>query len=415
MTTSTPAAAQPLEPPAAAAGDLTLAEPKPVAAVDTAAATGMVPLDKAALPGLDKMVGSYVSGLADLDPKSPEFGAKAESIRTMGDEDIRAAAEVSNRLLQSPVRAMSKGGFTEGSKVSTSLVELRQQIEDLDPKNATGVRKLLGVIPFGDKIRAYFAKYQSAQKHINAILNALYEGQDELRKDNAALEQEKEHLWDTMQRLVQYIYVAEQLDTSLTSTISKVESSDPDRAKRLQEDVLFYVRQKHQDLLTQLAVSIQAYLAIDLVRKNNGELIKGVDRATTTTISALRTAVIVAQALANQKLVLDQITALNATTSNMIETTSELLKDQSAEVQEQAASATIDIQKLQKAFDNIYAALDEIDTYKVAALGSMQKTIDALSAEIEASQQHLDRMQDEAQGRTEAPAAGSAARGELTL
>src|SRR5215471_11631692 len=121
MSTSTPAAAQPLEPPAAAAGDLTLAEPKPVAAVDTAAATGMVPLDKAALPGLDKMVGSYVSGLADLDPKSPEFGAKAESIRTMGDEDIRAAAEVSNRLLQSPVRAMSKGGFTEGSKVSTSL------------------------------------------------------------------------------------------------------------------------------------------------------------------------------------------------------------------------------------------------------------------------------------------------------
>ena len=78
--------------------------------------------------------------------------------------------------------------------------------------------------------------------------------------------------------------------------------------------MLFSVRQKHQDLLTQLAVSVQGYLALDVIRRNNLELIKGVDRATTTTVSALRTAVIVAQALADQKLVLDQITALNTTT-----------------------------------------------------------------------------------------------------
>ena len=122
--------------------------------------------------------------------------------------------------------------------------------------------------------------------------------------------------------------------------------------------MLFYVRQKHQDLLTQLAVSIQGYLAIDLVRKNNLELIKGVDRATTTTIAALRTAVIVAQALANQKLVLDQITALNTTTSNLIESTSELLATQSVDINKQAASATVGIESLQAAFANIYQSMD---------------------------------------------------------
>src|SRR6185295_1611840 len=138
-------------------------------------------------------------------------------------------------------------------------------------------------------------RYESAQTHINAILNALYRGQDELRKDNAALEQEKVHLWDAMQRLTQYVYVAQHLDSSLTARIAELEASDPERAKAIKDDVLFYVRQKRQDLLTQLAVSIQGYLAIDLIRKNNLELIKGVDRATTTTISALRTAIIVAQ------------------------------------------------------------------------------------------------------------------------
>ena len=193
------------------------------------------------------------------------------------------------------------------------------------------------MIPFGDRVTDYFRKYQSAQSHLDAILHALRDGQDELRKDNAALNLEKQQLWDAMARLNQYVYVAERLDARLAAAIAELEATDPDRAKALRDDVLFYVRQKHQDLLTQLAVSIQNYLAIDIVIKNNIELIKGVDRASTTTISALRTAVIVAQALGNQKLVLDQITALNTTTSGMIERTCEMLRDNSVRIQEQAA------------------------------------------------------------------------------
>ena len=206
------------------------------------------------------------------------------------------------------------------------------------------------MVPFGDKVTDYFRKYQSAQTHLDGILHALRDGQDELGKDNAALNLEKQYLWDAMARLNQYVYVAERLDARLAAGIAELEATDPDKAKALRDDVLFYVRQKHQDLLTQLAVSIQNYLAIDIVIKNNTELIKGVDRASTTTVSALRTAVIVAQALGNQKLVLDQITALNTTTSGMIERTSEMLRDNSVQIQEQAASATIGLPELQAAF-----------------------------------------------------------------
>ena len=196
------------------------------------------------------------------------------------------------------------------------------------------------MLPFGDKVTDYFRKYQSAQSQLNGILHSLRNGQDELTKDNVALNLEKTNLWASMGRLNQYVYVAERLDAKLSAKIAELELTDPEAAKALSQDVLFYVRQKHQDLLTQLAVSIQSYLAIDIIIKNNIELIKGVDRASTTTISALRTAVIVAQALGNQKLVLDQITALNTTTSGMIQRTSEMLKDNSAAIQEQAASST---------------------------------------------------------------------------
>jgi uncharacterized protein YaaN involved in tellurite resistance len=290
------------------------------------------------------------------------------------------------------VKALQEGGIAEGSKVGTTLLELRRTVEGLDPSQATGTRKLLGFLPFGDKVVDYFRKYQDAQSHLNGILHSLRNGQDELAKDNAALNMEKQNLWATMGRLNQYVYVAERLDSRLSEQITALEMSDPDRAKALQQDVLFYVRQKHQDLLTQLAVSIQSYLAIDIIIKNNIELIKGVDRASTTTVSALRTAVIVAQALGNQKLVLDQITALNTTTSDLIQRTSEMMRDNSAAIQQQAASATIGLPQLQAAFANIYATMDSIDTFKLQALDSMQATITTLETEVSKSQEYLDRV-----------------------
>jgi len=384
-------AAQALAPPPSAT--LTLEPPAATRALSATAAPKMAPqVPEAALAGLDAKVDGYLDALLRAESKSPQFETKAADVRTMGDDDIRRAAESSNRLLRAPVKALSEGGLNEGSKVSRTLLDLRRTVEDLDPGQARGARKVLGMIPFGDKITDYFRKYQSAQSHLDGILHALQSGQDELQRDNVALNLEKQNLWDSMGRLNQYVYIAERLDARLTAQIATLEASDPEKATVLKQDVLFYVRQKHQDLLTQLAVSIQNYLAIDIVIKNNLELIKGVDRASTTTISALRTAVIVAQALGNQKLVLDQITALNTTTSNLIQSTSEMLRDNSVKIQEQAAAATIGLPQLQAAFQNIYQTMDAIDTFKVQALDNMAATIGTLETEVSKSQAYLDRV-----------------------
>jgi uncharacterized protein YaaN involved in tellurite resistance len=385
------------EAPATTAGTLVLEAPAPVAAVPATEATEAVPISAADRAKLDGMVATYLDAVSTLDPHSQAFADKVKDIGKLGDDDIRASAAVSNRLLEKPLAAMQSGGLTETSTVSKSLLALRHQVEDLDPSNQGDLlspRKLLGILPFGagDKLRDYFDKYRSSQHQIDTIITALYHGQDELQRDNAAIEQEKVNLWAVMGRLRQYSYLARSLDDALAARIATIETTDPARAKVLKEDMLFSVRQKNQDLLTQLAVSVQGYLALDVIRRNNLELIKGVQRATTTTVSALRTAVIVAQALADQKLVLDQITALNTTTSNLIESTSELLHQQSGAINEQAASATIDLKKLQAAFTNIYATMDEIDTFKVAALDTMQKTVTALSTEIAKSQSYLDRV-----------------------
>jgi uncharacterized protein YaaN involved in tellurite resistance len=396
-TDDTPAVASAMAAAAPATSTLVLEAPAPVTAVAPAAATDAVPINAADRARLDSMVASYLDAVSTLDPHSTEFSDKVKDIGKLGDDDIRASAAVSNRLLEKPLAAMQNGGLTESSSVSKSLLSLRHEVEDLDPSKQGDLfspRKLLGLIPFGagDRLRDYFDKYRSSQHQLDAIITALYHGQDELQHDNASIEQEKVNLWAVMGRLRQYSYLAKSLDAALTERIATIEATDPERAKVLKEDMLFSVRQKNQDLLTQLAVSVQGYLALDVIRRNNLELIKGVQRATTTTVSALRTAVIVAQALADQKLVLDQITALNTTTSNLIESTSEMLHQQSGAINEQAASATVDLAKLQAAFSNIYATMDEIDTFKVQALDTMQKTVTALSAEITRSQAYLDRV-----------------------
>ena len=387
------AATAPLAPPEAADSAFILTAPAPAAAIGQTAAPKMAPaVPEAALPGLDSKVDTYLTSLMTAAAKSPDWETKSADVRSMGNDEVRFAAESSNRMLQMPVKALNEGGLSQGSKVGKTLLDLRRTVEDLDPSQATGSKRILGMIPFGDKVTDYFRKYQSAQSHLNGILHSLQSGQDELQKDNVALNLEKRALWDSMGRLNQYVYVAEKLDAKLAAQIATLEATDPERAKAMREDVLFYVRQKHQDLLTQLAVSIQNYLAIDIIIKNNIELIKGVDRATTTTVSALRTAVIVAQALNNQQLVLDQITALNATTSGLIERTSELLKTNSARIQEQSASSTIGIESLQKAFANIYETMDAIDTFKVKALDSMAATIGSLETEVVKSRSYLDRV-----------------------
>ncbi len=392
-----PATADQPTSPQGEAGMLVLTPPAPVAAVAPTQAAGAVPIGAEDKARLDAMVSGYLDAVTTLDTHGDAFTAKVDDIARLGDEDIKTSASVSNRLLNKPMAAMANGGLTEASSVGRSLMALRKQVEELDPSRQGDLlspHKLLGVLPFnvGNRLRDYFDRYRSSQHQLNDVITSLHRGQEELERDNVSIEQEKVNLWAVMGRLRQYAYLAQNLDTALSARIAAIEATDPDRAKVLKEDLLFYVRQKNQDLLTQLAVSVQGYLALDVIRRNNVELIKGVQRATTTTVSALRTAVIVAQALADQKLVLDQITALNTTTSNLIESTSKLLHSQSEAIGQQAASATVDLEKLQNAFTNIYATMDEIDTFKVAALDSMQKTVTALSAQVVKSEAYLERV-----------------------
>ncbi|MER5761782.1 toxic anion resistance protein [Streptomyces sp. NPDC002082] len=371
---------------------LVLTAPEPVAPVRREQASGLVPLQDGVREEMARRAGEYVGSLAGIDSRSPEFANRIGEIAGLGAADIRGAAQQSNRMLDRAVRSLgTDGGGDAQARVAGSLVELRRTVEDLDPSDSStkGVRKLLSKLPGGNKFRDHVAKYASSQATLNRIVGALRGGQDELRRDNAALHTERARLWETMGKLQEYAVLTEALDAAVEQRIA--DQTDPQQADALRVDVLFPVRQKHQDLLTQLAVCAQGYLAMDVVRRNNEELIKGVDRAATTTVSALRIAVMLAQALNTQGEVIKQIDTLRDTTEGLIRGNAEMLSTQSGEIQRIAADPAVGAETLRTAFAQIYKTLDTIDTFKVQATENMAATVESLTGELQNASAYLAR------------------------
>ncbi|GHI87735.1 toxic anion resistance protein [Streptomyces xanthophaeus] len=373
---------------------LVLTAPEPVAPVRREQAGGLVPVADGVREEMGRRAGEYVGQLAGIDSRSPEFAQRLGEIAGLGSADVRSAAQQSNRMLERAVRSLGSGeGGDAQARVAGSLVELRRTVEDLDPRDspAKGARKLLAKLPGGSRFRDHVAKYASSQATLNKIVGSLRGGQDELRRDNAALHTERARLWETMGRLQEYAVLTEALDAAVEQRIAEAGHADPQQAEALRADVLFPVRQKHQDLLTQLAVCAQGYLAMDVVRRNNDELIKGVDRAATTTVSALRIAVMLASALDSQRRVVEQVDALKGTTEELIRGNARMLSTQSGEIQRIAADPAVGAETLRTAFAQIYETLDAIDTFKVQATENMAATVESLTGELQSASAYLAR------------------------
>ncbi|WP_329621442.1 toxic anion resistance protein [Streptomyces sp. NBC_01255] len=372
---------------------LVLTPPEPVAPVRAEQVSGVVPLDESTRTEMSRRAVEYVGSLSGLDPRSPEFSGRIGEITALGAGEMRSATQQSNRMLDRTVRSLGTGASAGDAqtRVGASLVELRRTVEDLDPRDtpAKGFKGLLSKLPGGNKLRDHVAKYASSQATLNRIVGALRGGQDELERDNAALQTERARLWETMGKLQEYAVLTEALDAAVEERIAL--TPDPAQADALRADVLFPVRQKHQDLLTQLAVCAQGYMAMDVVRRNNAELIKGVDRAATTTLSALRIAVMLATALEHQRNVTEQVNALRSTTENLIATNAGMLSEQAGEIQRIAADPAVGAETLRTAFQQIYTTLDAIDTYKVQATESMAATVRSLTSELQQASSHLER------------------------
>jgi uncharacterized protein YaaN involved in tellurite resistance len=337
----------------------------------------------------------YAARLIDQ-ASSDQREASRAAVDLMGRELQRQSAERST-MLQAPIRELSRGA-EEGGPVAKSLVDLRVQVEALDPNQVDfspgWFTRALGAIPgIGTPLKRYFMRYESTQTVIDSIISSLEKGRDQLKRDNITLAEDQRNMRELTHELARMIALGQALDEMIVYKLEREIGPDDERRQWIEEDLLFALRQRVIDLQQQLAVNQQGVLATELIVRNNRELIRGVDRAIDVTVSALQVAVTVALALAHQKIVLDKIEALNTTTSELIRGTAERLKTQGAQIQEQASSATLDMDALRSAFADITTAMDEISRFRREALPQMAGTIVELDQLTEQGEEAVERME----------------------
>lgn len=297
-----------------------------------------------------------------------------KSIDEFGLDTMQKSSQ-KNALLEVSIKNLSKMG-DEGGEVAIGLTELQMAMKDLDPSMIDFTKKgFFGRV--ANPIRTYFDKYQKADNVINDIMESLEKGKITLKNDNTTLEIEELSMRDLTKKLAKEIEMGIMMDEEISDALNKAKANndDPDRISFVSEEILFPLRQRIMDMQQMIVVNQQGIIAIEVIRRNNKELIRGVDRAKNVTISALRTATIVASALYNQKIVLKKIDLLNKTTNDLISGTSKMLKEQGTEIQRQSIESNISVDTLKSAFSDTLEALNAISSYKQEALPRLKETI----------------------------------------
>lgn len=313
-------------------------------------------------------------------------------IETFG-ADIVQQSQAKNSILQKRMGEFSRAGGESG-EVAKGLEELSIKMRDLDPSGLDFTKTgALGKI--FNPIRRYFERFKTADAEIASIVKTLDKGKSVLKNDNTTLEIEQAGMRDLTKQLMQKIELGSQLDAYLTNQVenARVSGEEEERIKFVEEEVIFPLKQRLMDFQQLLAVNQQGIIAMEVIRKNNLELIRAVDRAETVTVSALRVAVTVAGALYNQKIVLEKVQMLNETTNQMIMATSKMLKEQGTAIQKEAVEASISPDTLKQAFADTISALDDISTYKTKALPQMAQTIQDFRAIADEGEKQLARME----------------------
>jgi len=344
-------------------------------------------------PELDAQADKFLNMLLSGDYKE---GDKRSAIDGVGLKTQEESTQRSNMLRQ-PIRNLAKAG-EDGGPVAKSLLDLKEQVEELDPVNfdftAGGFSRLLQKLPFiGKPINRYFQKFMSAESVIDAIITSLQTGRDQLTRDNTTLSHDQENMSNSMEKLTRAIQLGHLLDQKLQYKLDREISPEDDLSRFIKEELMFPLRQRIMDLQQSLAVNQQGVLIIEIIIRNNRELIRGVARALNVTVTALQVAIACALALANQRIVLKKINALNVATTNIIGHTAERLKTQGVEIHKQASESMLDIATLEKAFQDIKTAMEDISKFRQEALPQMANNILRMDQLTSDASEAIERME----------------------
>lgn len=176
-------------------------------------------------PGLDNQAEDVVARILRTDLSSAQEQEKAKvAMESMGVELQRESARRS-AMLKQPIAKLMKDS-EDGGQVAKSLIDLKLQVEDLDPAkvnlNAGFLARIIGYIPgVGTPLKRYFSRYESASTSIDAIINSLESGREQLKRDNITLTDDQAAMYSLTRKLEKTIELARLIDNKLQAKIGR--------------------------------------------------------------------------------------------------------------------------------------------------------------------------------------------------
>ena len=384
---------QPLSPPEST---FALTPPEVMQPVPEAKAADLVAVKPERQAALAEKADAFIATLMTQDVHGVDFKQKLDLAFALGKEEISVAAS----LLQG--RLMERNFVdASGTPAFKAITELRGHLDDLNPGNEGDLlspNRLLGLIPWGNKLQAYFRRFQSSASQIKTCMTQLYAARDDIQKDVVDVDAQRTRIWAGMEKMSEAIAFARLLDEKIASRVEALRATDTLRARALEQEVQFYARQNLTDMLTQQAVSINGYLALDVVRKTGREMMNGCTRVATTGMSALAVAQTVARATGNQIEVMDMLEGVNGTIGKLIAQTGEQLNQHVTRTTEFAKNPLIGVEQIKQMFDQTYRAMDAMDNFRSDAIVVMGRNNEIMQAELERSRTYVDRVRQDRAG-----------------
>jgi uncharacterized protein YaaN involved in tellurite resistance len=398
---------EPEQPQALAAPEapLALAMPEPVVAIkEPDTATALIPMKEdtrsAALAQADR----FVADLMHMDVTSGEFRSRVDSAFRLGRKEIGDSALLTGKFLE-------KNFVGDSNNPAFQVInEMRGLFEDLDPGKEGDLftpNKLLGMIPFGNRLQAYLRRFDSASGSIQKLMENLYGVEDQLARDDQELFATMNKLLDAMTKLKAVDLFIDHLDKALTDRVAQLKATEPARAKAIEQEVLFYARQASMDVKTQILVCINGYKMLEGLRKTGRELHNGCDRMATIGMSSLTIAVTLARAQGYQMKVMDALRKSSAAIEGLMVSTSKMFGEHVDRVTEFESNPLIGVQALKSSFDTVFAGLDKLDEFRSKSIEAMGTNIEMMKGLLAEGEKRMQREQTAVKALSESAAAPS--------
>jgi hypothetical protein len=271
----------------------------------------------------------FIEQLASARLGSAAFRRAIAAVDGLGDREIHATTAIARGFHDRPTGTL-RGVLADDAPLSRNLRRLRRIAERFGQANVQG-----GTHPAEQAMAQELAR---AEPQLRQLVDALESDRQTLERDNASIAQQELALWTQIQTLRQYALLTARLDALLDQQIEAIGEDDPEHGRGLRDEAQYAVRRRRRDLLLQLAVATQGYAALRVIEQDNLDVIWAIRAATTTTVSALRTALFAGRALADRRL-----------------------------------SGRVGRRRIEGAWDDVLGAVDEVDARK-------RKTLEEIAA-----------------------------------